>query len=178
MRTFKDSENREWTIALNVTAVKRVRDLCEGFNLAQIKPELLNKLADDPVLFCDVLYVLCKPQADEHEITDEQFGSALNGDAIYAATNALMEELVDFTRSPAQRKFWKKALERSQELEAKGMARLETYLETGALDERLDSELKMALETKAPPETTTTEEAPTSVETPPAQPETTPISSD
>ena len=43
-----------------------------------------------------MLYVLCKPEADERNVSDEDFGRAMAGDAIEQATTTLLEELVDF----------------------------------------------------------------------------------
>ncbi len=101
MKTFRDSENREWQIAMNITAAKRVLDLLK-VNLLEPEvgtPPLLTRLGTDIILLCDVLYAICKPQADQREISDEQFGQALGGDAIFQATKALMEELTDFFQS-------------------------------------------------------------------------------
>ena len=61
-----------------------------------VEGDLLEQLSTDPILLCDVVYVLCKPEADQQNVTDEQFGQAMAGDAIEHATTALLEELVDF----------------------------------------------------------------------------------
>ena len=106
MRTFTDSQGREWQIAITVGSIKRVQDLLD-VNLAEITsplrdsggPPLLTRLEIDIVLLCDVIYTLVKPQADEAGITDEQFGATLGGEAIRAAHDAFWEELADFFRS-------------------------------------------------------------------------------
>lgn len=103
MKSFKDSNGRTWLIEINVTAIKKVRAIC-GLNLVDIiqleggKPntEILDKLSADPCLLVDVLYVLCKDQADLDKISDEEFGRRMNGDAIEAATTAFLEEMIDF----------------------------------------------------------------------------------
>jgi ribosome biogenesis protein Tsr3 len=51
----------------------------------------------------DVLFVVCKNQADQAGVTDEQFGMAMGGDAIDLATKAFLEELTSFTPSPRDR---------------------------------------------------------------------------
>jgi len=103
MHTFTDPAQRTWTVAINVAAVRRVRDALKLDLLSVIDGELLEKLAGDPCLLCDVLYVLCKPQAEERGIGDEQFGELLAGDVIDAATQALIEELIDFFPSRTRR---------------------------------------------------------------------------
>jgi len=107
MREFKDNADRTWTVAVNVNAVKRVRDLLD-VNLLDLasegqdpKAQLLYRLMADPVLLCDVIYVVCKPEADAAGISDEDFGRSMAGDAIDHATRALLEEIVNF--SPSQR---------------------------------------------------------------------------
>ena len=101
MKTFTDSQGREWQIAITVGSIKQVRDLLD-VNLAELTdgdPPLLTRLEIDIVLLCDVIYALVKPQADESGVTDEQFGAALGGEAIRAAHDAFWEELADFFRS-------------------------------------------------------------------------------
>ena len=96
MKSFTDNAGRSWTVVLNVTALKHVRDLCEVDLMDAAHGNLLERLITDPVLLCDVIYCICKEEADKAGITDEQFGQSMAGDAIEAATKALLEELIDF----------------------------------------------------------------------------------
>jgi len=117
MKTFQDNAGRQWTVTLNVAALKRVRAMTsvDLFNVVTLdenkKPDisLLERLSEDPILLVDVLYAACKPEADAQKVTDEQFGAAMAGDAIEHATNALLEELVDFFPDP-KRKVLRKIL--------------------------------------------------------------------
>ena len=130
MRTFQDNAGRTWTVALNVWTVKKVRDLL-GVDLLDLcgpstplgasdagKPGsgLLQRFITDPVLLVDVLYVACKDQADPLGVTDEQFGRAMAGDAIDAATRAFLEELADFTPSPRDRARARKVMDATWKL--------------------------------------------------------------
>ena len=95
MQTFTDSQGRPWSLVITISTVRRVRELV-GVDLMQIAGgELLNRLSD-PVTLVDVLWAVCKPQADVKGINSEAFGEAMLGDAIEAATNALLAELVSF----------------------------------------------------------------------------------
>ena len=96
MRTFKDNAGRDWNIAVTTTAIKRIRSELEVDLMDVVEGDLLKRLYADPILLVDVIYVACKPQADDAGVTDEQFGEAMAGDAIDRATAALVEELVDF----------------------------------------------------------------------------------
>jgi hypothetical protein len=100
MKTFTDNAEHTWTISLTLDAAKRVKGLL-GVNLLELDrgdPPLLTRLGTDVILLCDVIFALIKPQADQQNVTDEQFGAALGGEAILAAQTAFYEELVDFFR--------------------------------------------------------------------------------
>ena len=129
MRTFQDNAGRSWTVTLNVWTVKKVRDVL-SVDLLDLGGDpstslragdepgngLLYRLIADPVLLVDVLYVVCKEQADEAGVTDEQFGRAMAGDAIDGATRAFLEELADFTPSPRDRARARKVIEATWKL--------------------------------------------------------------
>ncbi len=96
MKSFNDRDGRSWNIEITVDAIKRVRTLV-GVNLLEvIDGKLIDQLAADPILLCDVIYAAVKPQADERQISDEDFGRAMAGDAIERATTAFFDELIDF----------------------------------------------------------------------------------
>jgi hypothetical protein len=98
MRTFNDNAGRTWTIAINVAAIKRVRGLLnvDLYKLIDDGFKPLGELVSDPVRLADVLYCLCKDEADARHVSDEDFGRALYGDAITLAADAFVEELIDF----------------------------------------------------------------------------------
>lgn len=101
MKTFNDNAGRTWTITITVDAIKRVEGLIKGVNLANLTdgdPPLLTRLETDVVLLCDVIFALVKPQADQLDVSDEEFGKAMGGDAIMAAHDVFWEELTGFFR--------------------------------------------------------------------------------
>jgi hypothetical protein len=140
MKTFADNAGRTWTVAVNVDAVKRVRSLCSVNLMEIVEGDLLGRLANDPVLLCDVLFAVCKPEADTKGISDEDFGRAMGGDAIEAATAAFLEEMVGFFPSP-RRAVLQKALDRLRALEARALRAVETRLDDPRLLERIETEL-------------------------------------
>lgn len=118
MKPFTDSANRTWTVTLNVDAIKRVRCLL-GIDLLKVLDDgckLLADLHDDPVLLVDVLYCLCKPQAESQSVSDEDFGRAMFGDAILHAHTAFIEELADFFPSARQRAAIKKVIGKTSQV--------------------------------------------------------------
>lgn len=142
MHTFKDEAGREWEIKLNVSAVRRVRDTL-NFDLLNIADEsTIEKLIGDPVTLVDIVYVLCKEQADERKLTDEDFGRAMAGDAIDGATQALLDELVSFTPNPRQRQNLGAMLAATREM----MDRSADLMEEKIKAYRPDEEAKRAIE--------------------------------
>lgn len=98
MKSFKDSEGREWAIRINIGTVRRVKDEI-GVNLSEVAdgdPPLMQKLQGDITLFCDVLRAILKPDADKAGIDEAAFWDRLGGDAIKSAYDAFWQELADF----------------------------------------------------------------------------------
>jgi len=98
VRAFKDTAGRTWIISIHVSAIKRVRGLLgiDLYKLIDDKFKALGELLADPVQLIDVIYCLCKEEADKLGISDEEFGRAMGGDVIEHAANAFLEELTDF----------------------------------------------------------------------------------
>jgi hypothetical protein len=137
VKTFNDKAGRTWTVAINVDAIKRVKSLL-GVNLLEaVEGKLIEQLVSDPVLLCDVLYVLCKPEADSKSISDEDFGRAMAGDAIDHGTTCLLEELVDFFPQ-AKRQVLAKALAKLKAFQTKAVLAASKRLDDPALDRHLE----------------------------------------
>lgn len=98
MKTFKDKSGREWIIEITVGSMRRVKSLLDIKLTDAISGDLMQRLCSDEILMADLLYVLCKPQADIREVSDEQFGEGLAGSAFNGAVEAFWEELADFFR--------------------------------------------------------------------------------
>jgi len=139
MRTFVDTAGRTWTIAVNVDAVKRVRDLLKE-DLLDIG-NILPRLMFDPILLCDVIYVICKPQADQLNISDVDFAGAMAGDTIAAAKSAFLEELVDFFPEQSQRETLRLAIEKSRMFEQKAKEMIKAKLNSPKLAQEIEAAL-------------------------------------
>ena len=156
MKTFTDNTGRTWTLSVTVGTIKRVRALC-GVDLANIIGKtpnvgLLERLASDPVLLVDVLFAVCKPEADAKGITDEEFGRAMAGDAIELAATALLDEIIDFFPE-AKRKVFRKILDASRRFEARSKQALTELLEDPAFDEKIDQALdRLTISSSVSPE--------------------------
>jgi hypothetical protein len=132
MHSFVDNSRRTWEIAINVAAVKRIRGLL-GIDLYALVDDgfkSLSKLVSDPVTLADVLYCLCKDQADKQSISDEDFGRALAGDAITHAADAFVEELIDFFPDARARASLRKAIEAGKTVRDKVLSHAEKILDS------------------------------------------------
>lgn len=95
MTKFADAKQREWTLEVTTGVIKRVRaDL--KIDLADPSQATMDRLADDPVLLVDLLWLMCADQAKGRDVSAEDFGRALVGDPIEVAVSALLEAIVDF----------------------------------------------------------------------------------
>ncbi|MBI5725258.1 MAG: hypothetical protein HZA50_14965 [Planctomycetes bacterium] len=140
MKTFSDNAGRTWTVTVNVDAVKRVKTLL-GVNLLEaVDGKLLERLIGDPILLCDVIYAVCKPQADAQNVSDEDFGRSMSGDAIELATTALLEELCDFFPQ-GRRTLLRKALGKLRKLESMALATAENRLDSPELEKKMQAAL-------------------------------------
>ena len=144
MRNFTDNRGRSWQIALSVYEMKRIRailgiDLVNVITLdrdGNVKVDLVDRIANDPCLLVDILWVLVEAQAKEDGVSDIEFGSSLAGDAIENATKAFLDELVDFFPG-AKRLFLGKAVRLAREYAGEMKATLEKALADPDVDKRI-----------------------------------------
>ncbi len=149
MRTFKDNAGRTWSVTLNVLQMKRIRahlgiDLVNVITLdagGKVKVDLVDRIANDPCLLVDILWVCVEDEAKAAGVTDEEFGRALAGDAIDEATKALLDELVDFFPG-AKRLFLKKAVELARKYTGDMTAALEKALSDPELERRIEESMR------------------------------------
>ena len=138
MHGFKDLAGRYWSVRVDVGAVKRVRSAL-GVDLMQVaqgknseggrEPGVLERLASDPVLLVDVIYVLCRDQAEAHGVSDEEFGAAMAGDALDHAVQAMLGAIVDFFPHPRERAALKRLLEAAAQEADRARDRMEALVE-------------------------------------------------
>ena len=141
MKTFSDRRGRTWEVELNVAQMKRVRSTL-GIDLVNViavnsdgtlKTTLIDDIVNDPCLLVDILWVVCEKQAKAQGVTDEDFGSALAGDAIEDATRAFLDELVDFFPG-ARRLVLKKAVDLARKFAGRMAETLKEALESPELE--------------------------------------------
>jgi hypothetical protein len=128
MSSFKDTIGREWSVVCNVGTIKAVRDALQ-VDLVKLFQDEAGRIFGDPVLLVNVLYVVCKKQADERKLTDEDFGSSLSGDSLEAGASALIDAVILFfpqSRQKILRATVEKSEQINQEMEAKAIEAIGT----------------------------------------------------
>ena len=150
MATFKTGDNRDWVVRLDAM---KIRDVRESYDIdlgALDFSKVAERLGSDPVLLAEVIWGLCREQAERLEVTQRQFFEGLVGDAIDDAARALLQARADF--SPARtRSLIQRQIETSDRIRERmataAMEKLETSearLEA-AMMARLQAEMEEAL---------------------------------
>lgn len=148
MHSFKDNAGRTWSVAINVTVAKRVRDTLKvdvlrlSGDAERPEEHLFTKLHTDPIFLVDLLFVICQTEAESNGVTDVQFGEAMAGDCIDLAAKALLEELVDFCPNPRDRKRAQRVLRKANEM----IEKAGDLLDAKVSDETLEAEMQKALD--------------------------------
>jgi len=143
-RSFKDNEGRTWLIDINTTTLKRIRALT-GVDLMEIvSGKLIDRLYQDPVLLCDCVYAACKDEADTRNISDEDFGRALAGDAIDAATEALLDDTVSFCPNRRDRAIAGRVLTTTRKYMERARDVVEERIDSGAMEQAVERALTIA----------------------------------
>jgi len=141
--TWTDSKGQVWSMAINVHAIQRARNLV-GVNLIDVfDGKLFVQLSDDPVLLVNTIYAVCKPQADERNVTDEQFGELLVGDAIDEATDTLVQGVLDFFPT-GRREVLKRLWEKTSKARSAATTLATNKLDSSRIDEALEAVMKEA----------------------------------
>lgn len=137
MHLFKDRNGRSWSIEIHVTAIRNVKSYT-GVDLyaamAQEKFKGLTAILGDPCKLVDILYVLCKDEADKAGITSTMFGCAMAGECLEDAAEAFVNELVDFFPDPRKRDLTRKMIGKSRELASRMMDEAEKELANVDMD--------------------------------------------
>lgn len=151
MPTFRDVNGQEWLLRLDVGKIRDVREL-HHVNLATLDGTAYDRLEADPELLVNVLWSLCKSQAAEKNISEQQFGEALVGDAIDQATAAMLEAIAGFFPK-SKREMVQTLAQRTQAIREVGLQKalakindpeLEAQLQA-AMDRKLEADIQQIL---------------------------------
>lgn len=123
MQKFKDFNDREWTIDLNIASAREIRrrmatiDSLKDVDFLDHSSMLM--ALNDVFFAADLLFLVCEKQANERGIDDESFGRSLRGDVLFDAVAAFVAEYVDFFPDPTIREKIRIVAEKNRELQAR-----------------------------------------------------------
>jgi len=173
MSSFRDTTGRAWSFDVNVTTIKRVRSML-GVNLLDLaspeKSKDVSEQFEDPIFVVDVLYCLCKDQADAQAVSDEAFGEALDIDAIESASDALLEGVIDFFQKSI-RPAYRKVLDATRRVRLKQQKRLAELMSDPTFEATIDKEVERILGNGR---SESSSDATNSLESPESNPDSTP----
>ena len=149
MTTFTDKQKKTWSLELTVGSARRVKNETgvNLLNMISLEPDgkastaELEKLIEDPFALVNVLFTLCAKQAEESGVSGEDFAERFDADVIMAATNALIEEIINFSPA-AKRRALTKFYQTAQRIAAEQEKELEKILNDETLDEKIEEEMK------------------------------------
>ena len=152
MASFKDTEGREWLIAIDAISGMRVRNECDKeFLLGDDEAEstTLQRLGKDRLQRLMVIQILCDAQRITRDLSVEKFWDALHdGDTVAAAGDALTQAIVNFT-PPHKRPLVQAIVDKQREVEARGVELGVAKLSDPAMGQKLDAMLREKLEAAA-----------------------------
>ena len=145
MAKFLDAENRSWEPEVNVVTIGRVRTALKINLLELLLPG--STLADqlsDPCLLVDILFLLCKDQADKLGIDDVAFGKAMTPDGIEDGWSSALEGVVLFSPR-GLRPAHQKVLLKAKQYQAAAAEKIKTLVAGTEFEAMLDRELQKRL---------------------------------
>ena len=144
MAKFVDTKNRIWIVEISNTTLRRVKTLTDVRLMDAVDGELIPQLSQDFLLLGEVLYAVCKPQADKESIDQDEFESGLSGDTFTEARDALVEALLEFLPED-QRRLLSKAVQHQREVTARGMAMIHKRLDDPKLVDQMVADMEANL---------------------------------
>lgn len=156
MRSFTDKNGKSWDLELNIGAAIRLKSRLD-FDLENIitldakeNPDnisLLERISSDAIFLFNIIYVICEKQCQEAGISEETFAESFTADTIEAATEALLDEIVNFSR-PAKRKVLMQLRRISQEFSEKAGKKLDELLTNPEFQKILETEMEKKIGTE------------------------------
>lgn len=147
MNCFKDRNGDQWTLDINVGSARRVKaetgfDILNAlaFENGSARLDGIDALSVDVELLVNVLYSLCKSQAEKKGITPDGFAELFDGESVECATDSLIREIINFSQ-PLKRRTLLLIYEKMTSFRAKMAKEMEKKLESDELEEELERRL-------------------------------------
>jgi len=140
MHTFKDANDKEWSVILDVNMTRQIRTEL-GVDLHKLDKDSVSSLTSDDEKLVDVLSIICQEQIKKQGLDGAGFARCLIGGALDDSCDALMDELVFISRrsrSQVVATAWEKAKAAETKLTTKAME----LMESGMIEQNTDAILQ------------------------------------
>jgi hypothetical protein len=144
MPKFNDATGVDWELTLTVGGLEALREIDANFLLGE-PTETFARLERDPVLLCQVAWVLCESQAKERKIDQKAFYDRLYGDTLNVLTEALLASIVNFIPSHS-RALLKTSVEKNKAIHDLLVAKAMSKINDDALSQRLVAAAERAMD--------------------------------
>ncbi|MGO8691631.1 MAG: hypothetical protein ACLQLG_18585 [Thermoguttaceae bacterium] len=100
MHEFKDGKNRTWRLEVNCETIALAKAECDVnvVDLADSESDLAKEVTEYPPLLAKIGFAMLKDQAETAEVEPVEFARSLNGDGWEALFDAMLDEIVLFSR--------------------------------------------------------------------------------
>lgn len=96
MQIIKLASGKTVELVISMGSVMRIKSVL-NYNLLDVGKEgCIEKILDDQVALCNVLYILCEKSCESKSISDIDFGYGMDGGNLQLATDQFLEELKNF----------------------------------------------------------------------------------
>lgn len=142
--SFKDLKGRTWHLTITNGHCRKSRELL-GVDLANAHDgKLFASAQSDPLLLGGLLFLLVEGQCQQRHIGSEDFESGLDGPALLAAFEALVEAIVNFTR-PSAREAVKALADKTREVDRRMAEAAANWINGEAVETTIDRMMQEAI---------------------------------
>lgn len=130
MPSFVDASGREWSVTITVEEIAAVKEALD-VHLTKIVDDDIKKLFDliaDPIQCVDVLWVVCRSQAESRGIDQRQFAKGFSGESFEQAGRCLVRAVFGFF-PPSRRDPLLRLVEKTEQAMNLAMAQAATKID-------------------------------------------------
>ena len=120
MKQLELKNKKNVFLSVNANSIEKIKKQLSVSILDLNGSGVIEKLMDDQLLFCNVIYLLCETSCKELKISPEEFAENIEGEQIEKATVAFIEDLVSFL-PPHRRAILQQSLKMINELNQKAV---------------------------------------------------------
>jgi len=128
---FTDAAGRVWNLQLTIGRAREIHSVT-GIDFTNVHDgQVFIELGGNPETFAQVLWLLCEKQAAIHRppVTPDDFADGLNGAALDAAREAILEATISFIQAPL-RGAAETVIRKTLEAQSRAMEEIKGWAET------------------------------------------------